>query len=207
MIRALSRPHACRWGAPVVDRVDPAIFVKRYFMNCMQCSYCFDSCCQYGVDVDVNNVARLEAQAEGPNGLEAFTGVPKERWFTGEWVDDKEFPGGRQTRTRIEGGACVFRNRKGRGCMIHSYALERGIDYHELKPMVSALFPLTFDYGLLHPSNEIEDRSLQCYSDGPTLYRGVRDEVAYYFGDALVSELDGFEREARDALAGSASGS
>jgi hypothetical protein len=88
--------------------------------------------------------------------------------------------------------------------MIHSYALERGIDYHELKPMVSVLFPLTFDYGLLHPSNEIEDRSLQCYGDGPTLYRGVRDEVAYYFGDALVNELDAFEL---DALAGSASGS
>jgi hypothetical protein len=173
-------------------------------MNCMQCSYCFDSCCQYGVDVDVNNVARLEAYAAGPDGIEAYTGVPKERWFTGEWVDDKEFPGGRQTRTRVENGACVFRNRKGRGCMIHSYALERGIDYHELKPMVSALFPLTFDYGLLHQSNEIEDRSLQCYSDGPTLYRGVRDEVAYYFGDALVGELDAFER---DALAGNASGS
>jgi hypothetical protein len=204
MIRPLSRPHACRWGAPVVDRVDAAIFVKKYFMNCMQCSYCFDSCCQYGVDVDVNNVARLEAQAEGPDGLAAFTGVPRERWFTGEWADDQEFPGGRQTRTRVEGGACVFRNRKGRGCMIHSYALERGIDYHELKPMVSVLFPLTFDYGLLHPSNEIEDRSLQCYGDGPTLYRGVRDEVAYYFGSDLVGELDAFEV---DALAGSASGS
>jgi hypothetical protein len=176
----------------VVDRVDTAIFQRRYFMNCMQCTYCFDSCCQYGVDVDAENVARLEARAAD---VVAFTGVPRDKWFTGEWVDDKEFPGGKQTRTRVEDGACVFRNRKGRGCMLHSYALDRGIDYHDVKPMVSALFPLTFDYGLLHPSNEILDRSLQCIDDGPTLYRGVRDEVDWYFGPDLVIELDRFEAE------------
>jgi hypothetical protein len=65
--------------------------------------------------------------------------------------------------------------------------------------MVSILFPVTFDGGLLHPSNEILDRSLQCIDDGPTLYRGVRGEIAWYFGDELVLELDGMER---DALAG-----
>ena len=64
---------------------------------------------------------------------------------------------------------------------------------------MSTLFPLTFDYGLLHASNEIEDRSLQCIDDGPTLYRGVRDEIAWYFGASLVAELDRFER---DELAG-----
>jgi Fe-S-cluster containining protein len=199
VIRPLSHPYPTRWGAPVVDRVDSDIFLKRYFMQCMQCSYCFDSCCQYGVDVDAPTVARLEAVAPE---LERYTGVPRDRWFTGEWTDDKEMPGGRNTRTRVEDGACVFRSRKARGCMIHSFAVERGTDYHELKPMVSVLFPLTFDYGLLHPSNEIHDRSLQCYGDGPTLYRGVRDEVAWYFGAALVEELDGFER---DALAETAS--
>jgi hypothetical protein len=187
VIHALSRAYPTRWGAPVVDRVDSAIFHKRYFMRCMECSYCFDSCCQYGVDVDAPNVARLEAVA---GELEAYTGVPRDRWFTGEWTDDVEMPGGKNTRTRVEDGACVFRNRKARGCMIHSFALARGTDYHELKPMVSVLFPITFDYGLLHPSNEIEDRSLQCYSDGPTLYEGVRDEIGWYFGEALVGELD-----------------
>jgi Fe-S-cluster containining protein len=201
VIRALSRPYATRWGAPVVDRVDPAIFVQRYFMQCMQCTYCFDSCCAYGVDVDGPNVDRIMAVADE---LEEFVDVPRERWFTGEWTDDGEFPGGRQTRTRVEDGACVFRNRAGRGCLIHSFALKRGTDYHELKPMVSVLFPLTFDYGLLHPSNEIEDKSLQCYGDGPTLYQGVRDEVGWYFGQALVDELDGFEREALAAAGGRA---
>jgi Fe-S-cluster containining protein len=191
VIRALSRPHATRWGAPVVDRVDLAIFAQRYFMQCMQCTYCFDSCCAYGVDVDGPNVDRLMAVADE---LEAFTGIPRDRWFSGEWTDDKEFPGGRQTRTQVVDGACVFRNRAGRGCLIHSFALERGTDYHDLKPMVSVLFPLTFDYGLLHPSNEIHDKSLQCYGDGPTLYQGVRDEVGWYFGQALVDELDELER-------------
>jgi hypothetical protein len=188
VIVALTRPYPTRWGAPVVDRVDTTIFSKRYFVGCMDCTYCFDSCCQYGVDVDGTNVERLKEHKEG---LEALTGVPMTEWFTGEWNDDKEFPGGRQTRTRVHEGACVFRNRKGRGCLIHKYALEKGIDYHQLKPLVSTLFPLTFDYGLLHASNEIEDRSLQCIDDGPTLYEGVRDEVLWYFGRGLVDELDG----------------
>ena len=83
--------------------------------------------------------------------------------------------------------------------MLHAYALDEGIDYHELKPMVSVLFPVTFDGGLLHPSNEIADRSLQCIDDGPTLYQGVRGEIDWYFGSALVAELDAF---ARGALAG-----
>jgi hypothetical protein len=186
----LSRNYQCRWGVPVVSRVDTAIFTHRYFVQCMQCSYCFDSCCQYGVDVDAANVERLRAHAVE---LERYTGVPVDRWFTAEWTDDPEFPSGRHTRTRVEEGACVFRNRRGRGCLIHSYALERGIDYHELKPMVSVLFPVTFDDGLLHPSTEIRDRSLQCVDDGPTVYRGIRDEIAWYFGPGLVEELDELE--------------
>jgi hypothetical protein len=180
---------------PVVDRIDTEIFHRRYFMNCMQCSYCNDSCCRYGVDVDVRNVARIEAHAPD---LERYTGVPHDRWWTGEWVEDPEFPGARQTRTRVEDGACVFRSRRGRGCLLHSYALEHGLDYHELKPMVSALFPVTFDGGLLHASNEILDRSLQCIDDGPTLYRGVRGEIGWYFGRAVVAELDDFERALAD---------
>jgi hypothetical protein len=181
---------------PVVDSVDTAIFVRTYFVNCMKCEYCHDSCCQFGTDVDAENVARVEAHAEG---LERYTGVPRDRWWTGEWTQDAEFPGGRQTRTRVEQRACVFRSRTARGCMLHAYALDKGIDYHELKPMVSTLFPVTFDGGLLHPSNEIADRSLQCIDDGPPLYQGVRGEIDWYFGSALVAELDAFER---GALAG-----
>jgi hypothetical protein len=191
VIRPLSQPYPSRYGAPVIDRVDTAIFFRTYFVNCMACTYCHDSCCQYGSDIDGDNVARVQAHADE---LERFTGVPRERWFTGEWNNDVEFPGGRQTRTAVENGSCVFRNRTARGCLLHSFALDRGLDYHEIKPMVAWLFPVTFDGGLLHPSNEIEDRSLQCIDDGPTLYKGVRGEIEWCFGTALVAELDAIER-------------
>jgi hypothetical protein len=190
VIRPLTQPYASRWGAPLVDRVDTAIFVRTYFVHCMQCGYCGDSCCQYGADIDADNVARVEAHAEK---LERLTGVPRQAWWTGQWNEDLEFPGGRQTRTAVKDGACVFRNRRGRGCLLHSFALEEGIDYHELKPMVASLFPVTFDGGLLHPSNEIHDRSLQCIDDGPTLYQGVRGEIGWYFGNLLLAELDELE--------------
>jgi Fe-S-cluster containining protein len=154
----------------------------------MDCTFCHDSCCQYGADIDGTNVARLDAASDE---LERYTGVARERRFTGECNEDVEFPGGRQTRTRVEDGACVFRSRTARGCSIHSFALSLAIDFHELKPMVCVLFPVTFDYGLLHCSNEIEDRSLQCYGEGPTIYDGVRSEIEWYFGAELVAELDG----------------
>jgi Fe-S-cluster containining protein len=211
VIRSLSQPYVCRGGAPVIDRVDTAIFFRTYFMDCMKCSYCHDSCCQYGADVEGDVLPRVMAHADD---LERYTGVSRDRWWRShgadgpsggaasggaaieadiDWTPDREFPGGRQTRTRVEDGACVFRSRSARGCMLHSFALVQGLDYHEVKPLVCSLFPVTFDGGLLHASNEIVDRSLQCIDDGPTLYQGVREEIAFYFGPGLVAELDGLE--------------
>ncbi|MGH7269972.1 MAG: hypothetical protein ACREJ3_06035, partial [Polyangiaceae bacterium] len=70
-----------------------------------------------------------------------------------------------------------------------------------LKPMVAALFPVTFDGGLLHASNEIADSSLQCIGDGPTLYAGVRAEIEWYFGAAMAQELDGLQARLPQAAA------
>jgi hypothetical protein len=56
--------------------------------------------------------------------------------------------------------------------------------------MVSILFPLTFNYGRLEPSSEVIDKSLVCAGDGPSVYEGGRGELAYYFGQGLVEELD-----------------
>jgi Fe-S-cluster containining protein len=153
----------------------------------MGCTFCHDICCSYGVDIDILNVNRIMEQADA---IEAYTGQPRDTWFSPDWVDDKEFPGGKQTRTEVVNGRCVFLNRKGRGCMIHSFCLQNNTDYHDLKPMVSVLFPLTFAHGLLRPSEEILDETLVCIDKGPTLYQGIRDELAYYFGDELVKELD-----------------
>jgi len=183
----LSRAHACIFQAPVLDAVDTSIFALRYFTHCMACSFCDDQCCTYGVDIDADNAERLLALGDD---FKAFVGVPEGEWFTDEILDDAEFPSGRNRRTRVRGGHCVFHKPGGRGCLIHAWCLDKGLDYHLLKPMVSILFPLTFEHGCLMASNEVHDRSLVCAGQGPTLYQGVRGELEYYFGAALVKELD-----------------
>jgi hypothetical protein len=192
MITQFEKSYPSCYGAPVIASVDTDIFTLRYFTKCMQCTFCNDACCTSGVDIDVVNVARIEAHADA---IERFVGIPRARWFTEEFTNDPEFPGGVHTRTAVVGRGCVFldQSAEGRGCMLHKFGIENGIDYHDLKPMVSALFPLTFDDGLLHPSDEARDGSLVCLRTGATLYRGVRDELLHYFGKGLVSELDAME--------------
>jgi hypothetical protein len=187
MVLPLSRPFAARDGAPVLTHVDAGVFTRRYFGACLACTFCRDACCDHGVDVDAATAGRMLAQAEA---IEARVGVRREGWFTGPLAPDPDLPGGAATRTRVVDGACVFRSRAGRGCLLHAFAVETGQDYHLLKPMVSALFPLTFADGLLCLSGELEDGSLICAGAGPTAYEAVRDELAYYFGEELVGELD-----------------
>ncbi|MGH6872871.1 MAG: hypothetical protein ACREHE_15325 [Rhizomicrobium sp.] len=184
---ALSRAYPSIFRAPVLTAFDPQIFALRYFTHCMACGFCKDQCCTYGVDIDVENMARLK----GLDGFAARIATPPGRWFTGETMADPEFPGGRHARTAVVDGGCVFRVPGGRGCAIHAHCIDAGLDYHDYKPMVSVLFPLTFDHGVLVPSSETMDGSLICAGDGPSLYDGVRGELAWYFGDALVAELDG----------------
>ena len=183
----LRQSYRCTMGGPVLHAVDPRIFSLRYFTRCMACGFCKDACCDHGVDIDVENMARLKAL---PDSFKAKVGVPDGDWFTTEVVEDGEFVGGRHVRTRVLDGGCVFRDRKGRGCLIHGWALENGMDYHRIKPMVSVLFPLTFEHGVLVPSSEVLDQSLVCSGAGDTLYQGLRDELGYYFGAGLVGELD-----------------
>jgi hypothetical protein len=49
---------------------------------------------------------------------------------------------------------------------------------------------VTFGAGALLCSEELADGSLVCAGEGPTAYEMARAELAYYFGDALVGELD-----------------
>ena len=184
---ALSRDYPSIFGAPVLRAVDPAIFGYRYFTHCMSCAFCGDSCCSYGVDIDVENVERILALGED---FDAHVGKPRAQWFTKQTWKDAEFPGGAQKRTRAIKGSCVFLDKTNRGCKIHSYCIAKGIDYHTLKPLVSVLFPLTFEGGALVVSGELEDGSLVCSGQGPLAYDGLRGELAHYFGDALVTEID-----------------
>jgi len=171
----------------VIRRVDPAIFTTRYFGACLGCTFCRDACCEYGVDVDVETAGRILAQAPE---IETLVGIDRSRWFTSDRTPDTDAAGGAQLRTQVVEGACVFRNRAGRGCLLHAFALSTSQDYHTLKPIVSALFPLTFGHGTLFVSDELADGTLVCAGDGPTVYEAARGELAYYFGDALVAELD-----------------
>jgi hypothetical protein len=93
----------------------------------------------------------------------------------------------------------VFLNRSGRGCLLHAFALEQGIDHHELKSLVDGLFPLSFDEGVLGVALEAQTGELVCLNTGPTLYQGMREELRYYFGDELVTALDRLEGESRAA--------
>jgi hypothetical protein len=177
-------------GGPALRGVDPKIFSLRYFTHCMECGFCHDACCDHGVDIDLGNAARLRAL---PRDFQDRIGAPHSEWFTTEVVRDAEFPGGAHVRTATRNGACIFRNEAARGCAIHGYCLERGLDYHLLKPMVSILFPVTFEHGVLTASDEAADGSLICSGSGPSLYDGARDELLYYFGPALIAELDGLK--------------
>jgi hypothetical protein len=183
----LSRPYRAHSGAPCIRRVDPAVFTARYFARCLACGFCRDACCDHGVDVDIATVGRILAVGDA---LAPRIGVPPSGWFDGEMVDDADAPGGAMLRTRVVDGRCVFRSRTGRGCELHAFAVESGVDYHDLKPMVSALFPLTFAEGVLCLSEELADGTLVCAGDGPTAYEAVREELEHYFGAELVAELD-----------------
>lgn len=184
---ALARAYPSTFGAPVIHAVDERIFSLRYFAKCMTCGFCNDQCCSYGVDIDVANMDRLRGLGAS---FEAFAGAPERDWFTPALTLDSEFPSGMHGRTRSVDGKCVFADRKARGCRIHAFCIEHDLDYHLYKPLVSILFPLTFEFGALVPSPETLDGTLACNGQGETLYDGVRVELAYYFGATFVTELD-----------------
>jgi Fe-S-cluster containining protein len=188
----LSRPYTARDGTPTVDRVDVRIFRETFFSACMECSFCFDTCCQYGATVEAPMAEEILRQA---GELEQYLGVPRERWFEPEFKTDPSYPGGKYTRTRVVDGSCVFLNRTGRGCLLHRFCLEKGVEVHQLKPMACHLFPVLWDEGVLIVPLEVQDRSLVCLGAGPTLYRSARGDLGYYFGPELVAELDALESQ------------
>lgn len=182
----LSRPYPAREGVPVITEIDPRIHTARYFGACMSCAFCNDACCRHGVDVDGATASRILARAAE---LEPVVGSSRESWFE-DAQPDEDLPGGTVRRTRVVGGGCVFLNPAGRGCLLHAFALERGEDYHDLKPMISALFPLTFEGNSLTISEELDEGTLVCGGDGPTAFQAARLEVAYYFGEQCAEEIE-----------------
>src|SRR5215216_4814479 len=154
----LARSYAARFGAPVVTHVDPLIFVRKFFAYCMDCDFCHDSCCQFGCDTSLATVANLETSFG--EALEEYTGTSRGDWFEPEIYADGDFPGGRYRSTKVVNGTCIFKNKTRRGCGIHSYCLENGLDYHDIKPVLCWLFPLTVETGALCPQNVVLEKSL-----------------------------------------------
>lgn len=181
-------------GAPIIHSVDPAIFTLRYFARCLACGFCNDQCCEHGVDIDSDNARRLLA-LDGE--FRERVAAPPSQWFTSQDMSDSEFPSGVRIRTQVQKGRCVFVSKSGRGCAIHAYCIEKNLDYHTLKPIVSALFPVTFERGVLEPSVEASDGSLVCNGHSTTLYEGARGELNYYFGPEFVDALDALELATR----------
>ncbi len=207
MILPLSQFYPSRYGAPVLHRVDPRIFTLTYFGLCMDCSFCHDACCQFGADVEWPRLEALQARSDD---LEKYLGVPQSQWFRDKpndfgILEEPEYPGGKYTRTKVvplpkarapfsEEG-CVFLDPTGRGCRIHRYALDRGLNVYDLKPMMCSLFPLSFAEGNLLPADEFDEELLVCSGPGQTLFRAAFSDLEYYFGADLVAELAQFERE------------
>lgn len=125
--------------------------------------------------------------------IEDFTETKRDEWFKKEQKWDHEYPGNYYTRTAKKNNACIFLNKNGRGCMLHSFALTKGYDYHVYKPFFCTVFPVTYYEGVLLIPEEIEEKTTACLGEGQTLYQGARKELRYYFGDGLVEELDKIE--------------
>lgn len=195
MIIKLNNFYPSIQGLPVIHSVDTDIFELSYYMNCMQCTFCNDQCCEWGADIDLLNVNRVMKYKDE---LEKFTGISSEKWFdksVKKW--DKEYPGGDYTRTIYDEKKdyCIFLNNKDRGCMLHSFALQNEIDYHELKPFFCSMFPVTYFEGVLCTPEEIDEKLTACLGEGSTLYRGAREEIKHYFGEGIIAELDEIESE------------
>ncbi|MFM2418706.1 MAG: hypothetical protein RL385_3429 [Pseudomonadota bacterium] len=198
----LSKVYASRRGPPAVSAVDPRIFTLRYFARCMECTFCNDICCNRGCDAALDEVERIVG--EHGAALQKRVAFAQDSWFETELKTDPDFKGGVYRSTRGDGRGCVFLNRAGRGCGIHGYALESGLDYHEIKPWLCWLFPLTVEQSVLSPQSPIVNKSLVCAGEGLTIYRAQREELFHLFEPALVAECDALEAKLLGGLGVSA---
>jgi Fe-S-cluster containining protein len=192
----LALRHEYVSGNMSISFVHRDIFLKNYFARCLDCSFCHDWCCSFGADVDILNVGRIRKHQEH---IKPFIRPSGENWFDEEFDYYEEYAGRQYTRIKTQGPRCVFISKDQRGCGLHRFAISRQMDYHEIKPLVCILFPLSFGEGILRIAPELEDNSLVCAGEGASAYRSLREEVEYYFGHELIEELDQMERKVLEA--------
>ncbi len=208
----MSEPAFVDLDHPRFHRVDRAIFVRRVVADCMthRCVMVADegvplphpraqleACCQYGADVDVaerDNILTHTAQ------LRALLtpGAADAPWFTTEVQHDPDYPSGEHVRTATytrEDGVtgCVFLSHDRRGCAIHRAALEGGWDFHQVKPHICRLFPMSYEGDAICISDDYQDYDCADAPGAPSLYRVARDTLGAVFGPDLVAALDRVE--------------
>ncbi len=167
-----------------IDKVSTRIFRRKYFVRCLDCPLCQDMCCWYGCDIDIGERDRILTYAQD---LEAAVGVPASGWFEEQTKQNPDYPSGRYTRSKVYHQRCVFYDHTLRGCYLHRFAIEKGMDPHFLKPMVCFLFPLTWHRDCLSVSRFLNE--LPCKNQGLSIFSAQKNELAYYLGDDFVSEL------------------
>ena len=179
-------------GNLAISFVHRDIFLKTYFARCLECNFCHDWCCSFGADIDIQNVEKIHQQKEE---ILPFVRAPEGEWFEPEYAYYEEYVGNQYTRINPQGPRCAFISKDQRGCGLHRYAISKHMDYHEIKPLVCILFPLSFGEGILSLAPELDDNSLVCSGSGYSAYQSIRSELEYYFGREFVEELDRIERE------------
>jgi Fe-S-cluster containining protein len=178
-------------GNLAISFVHRYIYLKAYFARCLECNFCHDWCCSFGADIDIQNVEKIEQHKEE---ILPFVRPPEGEWFEAEYSYYEEYAGNRYTRIKPQGPRCAFISKDQRGCGLHRYALSKDMDYHEIKPLVCILFPLSFEEDILLLAPELDDRSLVCAGAGESAYRALRNELEHYFGQELIEELDEIEK-------------
>ena len=151
-IFSLSREYIS--GNMAISFVHRDIFWKAYFARCLECNFCHDWCCSFGADIDIQNVDKIQKHKEA---ILPFVRPPQEKWFDGEYTYYEEYTGNEYTRIKTQGPRCVFISKDQRGCGLHRYAISKQMDYHEIKPLVCILFPLSFE-ARLYP-NETREKA------------------------------------------------
>ena len=179
-------------GNMLISFVHRDIFMKSYFARCLECNFCHDWCCSFGADIDIRNVERIQQHREG---ILKFVRPPEGEWFETEYSYFEEYEGNQYTRIHPQGSRCAFISKDQRGCGLHRYAISKGMDYHEIKPLVCILFPLSFEEGILSVAPELGDNSLVCAGLGTSVYDSLRNELEFYFGREFVQELDDVKKE------------
>ena len=189
-IISLSKEYV--FGNVAISFVHRDIFLKQYFARCLECNFCHDWCCSFGADIDIQNVEKIQQHREE---ILPFVRPPEAEWFEAEYAYYEEYAGSQYTRINTQGPRCMFISKDQRGCGLHRYAISKQMDYHEIKPLVCILFPLSFGEGILSLAAELEDNSLVCSGSGVSAYQSMRNELQYYFGHEFVEELDGIEKK------------